>query len=389
MDLKKMNPMLADMGIDALIASSHQNVFYSSGFPYIASAHNSIFYLLRNIGPVFTIIPKDEEPILISPNSGRATSDRFCHLNKQHFYIVSAPSELETATQSRKSTFTALEALKENLTKLRITKGRIGIEGLDLPMNIYLGLKELLPDLEFVDAQDLFFRMRAIKSPDEVEKLRNASLLACKGLEAAFENIHEGSDEIDILNIYKTEVVRIGGSWCNTKFCAGAVNGATISHQPSDYKILPKDPAIFDVGAIYQGYCSDIARVGYLHEAAEKGLKLYEVLSQAQEKAIEAMKPGAKISEVFDAGVNHVKESGYPEYKRGNIGHGVGIDFEEEPFLSSTSAETIQPGMTLAVEIPFYDKQIGGFNVEDNVYITETGPEIMTDSLSKDVRILK
>ena len=140
---------------------------------------------------------------------------------------------------------------------------------------------------------------------------------------------------------------------------------------------------------IYQGYCSDIARVGYLHEAEEEGLKLYEVLSQAQEKAIEAMKPGAKISEVFDAGVNHVKESGYPEYKRGNIGHGVGIDFEEEPFLSPTSTETIQPGMTLAVEIPFYDKQIGGFNIEDNVYITETGPEIMTDSLSKDVRILK
>ena len=84
MDLMKMNSMLAEMGIDALIASSHQNVFYSSGFPYIASADNSIFYLLQNIGPVFTIIPKDEESILISPNSGRATSDRFCHLNKQH-----------------------------------------------------------------------------------------------------------------------------------------------------------------------------------------------------------------------------------------------------------------------------------------------------------------
>lgn len=388
-DLNRLWAMMEENKLDALIASSPQNVFYTSGFLYIASAGNSIFYLLRNIGPTFTIIPRGEEPILIAPNSGRATAERFCHFSNKEFYIVSPSSELRSATQSRKATYAGLQVLTQNLKKLKITKGYVGVEGLDLPANYYNGIKEELPNLELSDAQDLFFYLRAIKTSDEIERVRKASELACQGLTTAFESIHEGVTEVDILNTYKEEVFRRGGSWCNTKFCAGVVNGATISHQPSDYTIRSGDPAIFDVGAIYQGYCSDIARVGYLHSPDEKGLKLYEVLRDAQEKAIEAMKPGTPISEVFSIGQNHVRESGFPEYTRGNIGHGVGIDFEEEPFIAPTSTWKIQPGMTLAVEIPFYDKQIGGFNVEDNVYITEKGPELLTISLSKSVWILK
>jgi Xaa-Pro dipeptidase len=205
---------------------------------------------------------------------------------------------------------------------------------------------------------------------------------------AAFAAIHEGATELEILNTYKKEVVHQGGLWCNTKFCAGRVNGATISHQPSDYRIRPGDPAIFDVGAIYQGYTTDLARVGYLREAEKEGVELYEVLRKAQEKAIAAMKPGVTISEVFHLAQNTVRESGYPEYTRANIGHGVGIDFEEEPFIAPESTWKIEKGMTLAVEMPFYSAKIGGFNVEDVVHITGKGVEILSSSLAKDVWIL-
>jgi len=176
--------------------------------------------------------------------------------------------------------------------------------------------------------------------------------------------------------------------WCNTKFCAGRVNGATISHQPSDYRIQPGDPAIFDVGAIYEGYTSDLARVGYLGRIEKEGAKLYGVLRGAQEKAIQAMKPGAAISEVFTVAQNHVRESGYPNYTRTNIGHGVGVDFEEEPFIAPESNWKIEKGMTLAVEIPFYSTELGGFNIEDVVYVGEKGVEVLSSSLPKEVKIL-
>ena len=386
-DLKRAWAMMEENKLDALIASSPQNVFYTSGFPYHAAAENRIFFLLRNIGPAFTILPKGENPILVSPNSGRATAERFCFIKDQQFYNVSIPKEMASASQSRKATFAALQALQQTLTKLKIGKGRIGIEGLDLPFNFHVGLKEMVGAAEWIDAQDIFFTMRAIKQSDEVEQIRRATKFAEAGLEAAFAAIHEGATELDILNTYKGEVVRQGGVWCNTKYCGGRVNGATISHQASEYRMQPGDPAIFDVGAICQGYTTDLARVGYLGEAEKEGVTLYEVLRRAQELAIQAMKPGVPISEVFAIGQTYVRESGYPAYTRGNIGHGVGIDFEEEPFIGPDNLWRIEEGMMLAVEVPFYSAKLGGFNVEDMVYITNKGPEVLSSSLRKDVII--
>ncbi len=386
-DLGRAWGMMEEKRLDALLASSPQNVFYTTGFLYHAAAENRIFFLLRCIGPAFSILPKGGEPILLSPNSGRATAERFCFYKDQRFYNVSPLPEMKSSSQNEKATFSALQALKEILTKLGTTSGRIGVEGLDFPINFYLGLKDSFPRLELVDTQDIFSRLRAVKRSEEVERTRQATKLAEKGLEAAFSSIREGVTELEILNTYKKEVVRQGGLWCNTKFCAGRINGATISHQPSDYKIRPGDPAIFDVGAISQGYTTDLARVGYLIKAEEEGVKLYEVLRKAQEKAIWAMKPGVAISDVFHLAQNTVRESGYPEYTRANIGHGVGIDFEEEPFIAPDSIWKVEKGMTLAVEMPFYSAKLGGFNVEDVVHITEKGAEVLSSSLRKDVWI--
>jgi Xaa-Pro aminopeptidase len=363
-------------------------VFYTSGFLYLPTPDNSIFFLLRNIGPVFTVVPRGGEARLIAPNSAKATAERFCTIKDRRFYAVSPPAEMRSASQSRKATFSVLQILKENLADKGISLGRVGVEGLDLPFNFHLALREAFPKVQFVDAQDLFFEMRAVKSPSEVDRVRQAVQMAVAGLNKAFDTIREGMTEREILNTYKAEVVRRGGSWCNTKFCAGKANGATISHQASDYAIRPGDPAIFDVGAVFQGYASDLARVGYLGKREEEGVKLYEVLRAAQETAIKAIRPGVSIADVFNIAQEHVRQSGYPDYTRGNIGHGVGIDFEEEPFIAPGSSWKIQSGMILAVELPFYSSKLGGFNVEDVVYVSEKGAEVLSSSLSKEARIL-
>lgn len=386
-DLNRAWEVMKKNQLDALLASSPQNVFYSSGFLYLATADNSIFFLLRNIGPAFTLMPVGKEPVLIAPNSGRATAERFCTVKDRQFYKVAASVEMGSSSQSRKATFSILQLVKENFRSLGLIGGRIGIEGLDLPLNFYRGLHESFPKIEWVDAQEIFFELRAIKQIDEVERVRQATQLATSGLETAITAIKEGATEREIIAIYKEEVVRRGGSWCNTKFCAGRENGATISHQPSDYALRPNDPFIFDIGAVVQGYTTDLARMGYLGKPDKEGIKLYEVLRGAQEKAIQAMKPGVPVSEVFNIAQSYVQESGYPDYTRNNIGHGVGIDFEEEPFISPDSTWKIQEGMTLAVEIPFYDTKLGGFNVEDVVYITERGVEVLSSSLSKKLNI--
>lgn len=388
-DGKRLAALMEEEGLDCLIASSPQNVFYASGFPYHGAAENRIFFLLRAIGPAFVILPRGGEPVLLSPNSGKATAERFSFLQERFFYGLSSPPGRSSAPQHEKATHSALKSLKEILHPLGLAAGRIGIEGLDLPVDFYLGLKEIFPRAEWINAQSLFFRLRAVKQKEEVERIRQATRFAEQGLKAAFSAIRAGATERQILRAYKEEVVRQGGLWCNTKFCAGRVNGATISHQPSDYAIRRGDPAIFDVGAISEGYTTDLARVGYLEEAEAEGTGLYEVLRRAQEKAIQAMRPGASIAEVFSLAQSHVRESGFPNYTRANIGHGVGIDFEEEPFLAPESTWKLEAGMVLAVEIPFYSAKLGGFNVEDVVLITDQGAEVLSSPLSKEVAIFR
>jgi Xaa-Pro aminopeptidase len=116
--------------------------------------------------------------------------------------------------------------------------------------------------------------------------------------------------------------------------------------------------------------------------------KMYDTLSQAQKAAMEMLRPGVKLSNVFNAGIDIVRKAGYPNYNRDFVGHSIGVELEEEPFITAKSEWVVEAGMVLAVEFPYYEEGMGGLNIEELVLVTKSGAKVLSDGLDRSIRVI-
>jgi len=365
-------------GVDILLASSPENVFYTSGFPVSLSATNRILWILRGVYPAFTVIPRIGEPTLIVRSASAEIARDFSWIKDQRYYTV--PIYIERTPDRKVKTFakSALDALKRILEEKGASEGRVGIEEESVSLSFFEVLRRSLPKAMFVNADDAFRELRSIKSPDEISKIRKATEITEKAIEVSMNIIRPGVTEIELVRKLKQCMIEEGADWAHTQIAAGPYNSATPSWQPTDYKVKRGDVVMFDVGAVYEGYCSDIGRVAVLGGSSEKLATLYEISRQASEKAVEAVRPGVRASEIYRIGQQMVQERGYPKSSRGFLGHGVGINVHEEPRMAPDAEGTIEEGMVFTVEPGIYIPGWGGVRLEDMVVVTAEGCEMLT-----------
>jgi Xaa-Pro aminopeptidase len=135
---------------------------------------------------------------------------------------------------------------------------------------------------------------------------------------------------------------------------------------------------MIDMGCSLDSYCSDITRMAMIGNVKGKIKGIYSVVRVAQEKALDAIRPGRPISEVDNAGRQYITDKGYGKFFGHSIGHGVGLEVHEEPSISRRSKEILRPGMVFTVEPAIYIPKLGGVRIEDMVLVTENGYEILT-----------
>lgn len=144
----------------------------------------------------------------------------------------------------------------------------------------------------------------------------------------------------------------------------------------SKYKLKKGDVIRLDMGVVYKGYCSDVSRSIIIGKPTEKIKKILSTNIKAVENVIKNMRPGVKLGKLFEIAINTWRESGFPDYRRGTyVGHGVGINDHEYPDIRPNSEIILKPGMVMAIEVPLYDINLGGFSVEDTIVVTEDGYE--------------
>ena len=112
--------------------------------------------------------------------------------------------------------------------------------------------------------------------------------------------------------------------------------------------------------------------------------KMFETLRDAQRIAVQKVRPGSPVSDIFKIAVSYVRNAGYPNYSRDFVGHGVGVELHEEPFLSDRRSWGFEPSMVFTVEVPNYDPKLGGFNTEDMILTTTNGFEELS-TLGRDI----
>jgi Xaa-Pro aminopeptidase len=233
--------------------------------------------------------------------------------------------------------------------------------------------------------------VQAVKSAQEIEALKTACAMSTDALEKGFASMKEGMTEIDLTNIIKSEMFRLGAGSIPFLTVIAGWEGRSIccdSHATA-YQIKRGDVVQVDGGCSYKGYCADMCRTGALGYVKQKRYEeLYEASRGAQAAVRAMLGAGRRIAEVCNAGRDYFISKGYGEllvFGTGQTGHGIGLDLHQPPFLLYESQAVLKEGMTLAIEPtisehPNWDDSSYFTIVENNYVITSRGYEQMTNS---------
>lgn len=265
---------------------------------------------------------------------------------------------------------------------------RIWFEDSTLTYKEYSDIKAALDTLELIPDSGSISKPRILKTKEEVNNIRKAAQLADKGFLHILSFIRPDVTERDIaleLEFY----LRKNGSegLAFPIIAASGPNGALPHAEPADAKLQYGSLITLDFGCIINGYCSDMTRTVALGEPSDKLKEIYNIVLEAQEKALNFLKPGISGVEVDKQAREHIASFGYGDYFGHGLGHGVGLNVHEAPRLSPKGDTILEPGMVVSVEPGIYIPGLGGVRIEDIVVITENGCDNLVSS-RKDLLVL-
>ncbi len=361
--LTNMSEWMYQNQVDISIITSTENVFYLSGF--YSDPHERLLALA-----VF----QQEEPILICPAMEKEDAKA-----SGWSYEIIGYSDVENPWEMVRK---AIDKRVNNVSKLAVEKEHMNVER-------YEALSELFPKAAFISAEENLRKLRMIKDEKEISKIREACALADYAVEVGCSEIKEGKTELEILAVIEYELKKKGITKMSfdTMVLTGA-NGASPHGTPGLTKVKKGDFVLFDLGVVVDGYCSDITRTVAYGEINEKQKEIYDTVLKAQLAAIDASKPGASCSEVDLTARNIIREAGYGEYFPHRLGHGLGIGVHEYPSLTETNPLMLESGMVYTIEPGIYVPNTAGVRIEDDVFVTANGVEILTQ-FPKELQIIK
>lgn len=262
---------------------------------------------------------------------------------------------------------------------------RIGLSKADLSYQAYLAIEEAVAEMpaaerpEVVPAPPIIENLRARKSPAELAALQRAIDVADRALTVVQETIRPGQTEREIALAVELAVRQCGGDAVSfDTIVASGAHGAMPHATPRDAPIEAGEPLIIDMGAWVGGYCSDLTRSFTPGEASPRFREIYEVVFEAQRNAIERVEAGMSGRDAHELAAAVIARAGYSERFGHGLGHGVGLEVHEAPYLGPTSEDTLEDGMVFTIEPGIYLPGWGGIRIEDVVVLEEGRARVLS-----------
>ena len=368
--IQNARELMQEAGIDVLVATSHDNVYYTS--------HSDIITITMLKRLAATIIPQDHDPtFLVHPNE---------HLTAQQTTWI---KDLRTYQGGEWEPLKPVEQLVSTLKEQGHHKAHIAVETHDIPGALLDHLRNQLPDASFTDAQPILDKLRSIKSPEEIKHLSRINLATAKAITAAFEMARPGDTEKKIARDMITLTLDYGADTVAFMTMGAGPNIHETHHIPGNYRLKHGDLIHVDYGCLFRGYLSDISRTAAVTKPTKVQQEAYAFTVAAQRATEQALQPGTTVQEVHQTVKTFYESHGHP-YTRPFIGHAIGIGCHEPPFLGPSHADwVIQPGMFLQVE-PSIATQGTRIHTEDSIAITSRGPRNVSEYRSiEELQIIK
>ncbi len=274
-------------------------------------------------------------------------------------------------------------ALQQALAALSATTARKVAVDEAMRADFALLLLDALPQAGHSFASETLGALRLCKDAGEQEALRREAAIADAAMEAIFAAIRPGMTEADLAAVARGIFKDHGALPLFTIVGAGR-NGAFPHHHTGDTVLKPGDAVVIDIGARAGDFSSDITRMAVLGDGPTGYDEVHAVVEAAVQAALAICRPGIRASDLDRAARAVIEEAGFGPQFVHRLGHGMGLEGHEPPWISESSDTILQPGMVFSIEPGIYLEDRFGLRLEDIVILQEDGPEVLS-RLPRDV----
>jgi Xaa-Pro aminopeptidase len=354
--------------LDAAAAISPDNVLYSTG---------SLIITQKLIRPRLGIalLPIETDPVFI-----------VCEIEESLARAESWIKDIRSYIEFKDS---PIDFLVDVIREKKLDNANIGIEKDYLAIEYYERLHNRLPNVKFTDCQPIFEELRMIKDKEEIELLSFAAKATRKAIDAAFLATKEGDTEKDLANRIRSNLFDMGAEEI-TFLVMGVGKRSSIAHPfPGDFKLKKGEIVRLDVGALWRGYNSDVARTASIGPPSKQLKSVYKRHMGIYRQVIHSMTVEKRFCDPFNL-CKELYESEGLNFTFPHIGHNMGIGLHEHPMVSPEDKKPLEENMIINLE-PFYRSPDGyGYHVEDLLLIHRDGPKVLTGSdLSDEMPVIE
>jgi len=362
--LVKLSTALQASGLDALALNAGPSLTYLTGLHFHLSER-----------PVVVIFTAERAPVIVLPELEMLKVSDLPYEIKA-FPYGEDPVEWEAV-------------FRKAVLSLGLDGKRIGVEPRAMRLLEFRNVKAGAPDADFPDASDLVGGLRVRKDAQEVAAMRRAVKVAQEALEALVPLIKIGMTENELASELVVQLLR-HGSQSEMPFApivSSGSNSANPHATPTNRSLRAGDLLVVDWGATVDGYISDLTRTFAVGEVETEYRKIHAIVLEANSAGRAAGKPGLPCAVVDKAAREVIGKSGYGVYFTHRTGHGIGMEAHEEPYMRGENQQLLEPGMAYTVEPGIYLPGRNGVRIEDNVVVTGTGVECLSD-MPRELRVV-
>ncbi|MFB6298759.1 MAG: M24 family metallopeptidase [Halobacteriales archaeon] len=354
-----------DSAIEAVMIPPSRTMRYFTGLEMHQSERPTVLVLQRDQPPA-VVLPALETS-RVRDALGEAT---------EFFIYTDATDPLEAARD-------AFEELQVD----RTITGRVGMEYRSTRLLEYELIADAFEWGEIVDAEDAIASLRARKDDQEIEHMREAASIIDDILAATIETVEPGMTERDVARDIEKRAIDSRADELGVLIVTSGPNTAKPHTNTGEREIEDGDPLMIDAGVVCKGYYSDITRTFNVGEPDEEFREIYEVVREGARAGREAVEEGVELQALDRAAREVIEEAGYGEYFTHRLGHGLGLEGHEPPYLVEGNETPLVIGNAFTVEPGVYVEEFGGVRIEDDVVLTEEGAEVLT-GFPRELRIL-
>jgi Xaa-Pro aminopeptidase len=268
--------------------------------------------------------------------------------------------------------------------RLSGSAGRILVSS-DLWALHVLALQDALSGRPFGLATEVLRDLRMAKDADEIALLRLAAHAADRVLEATASGTLVGRTEREVSLEILDRLVAEGHDAAQFAIVASGPNSASPHHRPGDRRIGPGEPVVFDIGGPFAGYCSDMTRTVWVAgpdgiQPSEEFLGIYDLVRRANAAATTAVRPGVACEAIDAAARTVIEAGGYGPAFLHRVGHGIGLETHEEPYLVGGNSEPLRAGVAFSIEPGIYLANRHGVRIEDIVVCGAEGADVLNEA---------